>query len=172
MTQQTCITKFIRDDLNAYRKTAMLPVEQILSPTKVAQDKIKADALRTLIGEIERSCQRERIAGERRQDPVQDFVVHSQMGNYKDDDVYAVIRRVAKSWRETLAAKPDPELSLQIETIEEYLPMQLSEDHLYVIAQDFPEFPLFMRHLKVNYPSRYDGKQAKTIHELVNKKNV
>lgn len=161
MTQQTCFTNYIRDDLVKYRKASMVTTPMITN--RIHESKLKATALQTLLGEIERSCKRTYR---------RDANMEAIYDPYKDDDIYAVIRKTAKNWRESMKLRPDPDLLIQTEAIEEYLPAQLDGFQLANIARDHQDFPMFMRHLKVYYPSRYDGKQAKTVHDQVWQKNV
>ena len=145
-----CITSLMKKELLNFRKRVQDKTNPPLS-ISIANNGIIA--VSTAIAEIQKTCK-----------PIDPTAAEK---SYKDDDVYGVIRSLLKSWKEVLLLREDDDLEYQIIHLEDYMPMQLSEDELENVAANFKTFPEFMRHLKVYFSSRYDGRKAKEIYETV-----
>lgn len=89
-----------------------------------------------------------------------------------DQEVVAVVKKFIKNLDETIQAlqtrKQDfSAFTAEKETLETFLPAQLSKTDLLNLAKTQPSMPLFMKHLKENFAGQYDGKTASLIAKQV-----
>lgn len=97
-----------------------------------------------------------------------------------NEEVLATIRSFLKKSNEVMAAlsarrEDDPteevyshqiqKVIMEINTLESYLPKQLSEDDLEKIVRELqnPTMGSVMSHLKTHFANQYDGKMASTV---------
>ena len=99
-------------------------------------------------------------------------IIGKNAGNREttDTEVVAVIKKFIKNIDETVNALQSRQQNcdqfIQEKTLlSEFLPVQLTETELTVIAMDHKEqgMPKFMKYLKDNHAGQYDGKLASTI---------
>lgn len=89
-----------------------------------------------------------------------------------DQEVVAVVKKFIKNLDETITAltsrNQDATAYLaERGALEQFLPVQLSEEDLVNAAQAFPNMPAFMKHLKENFAGKYDGKLASVVAKAV-----
>lgn len=101
-------------------------------------------------------------------------VIGKNAGNREttDSEVVAVVKKFVKNIDETVTALTqrgvDASTFLAERTVlEQFLPMQLSENALIEVAKCQPNMPAFMKHLKENFAGKYDGKLASTVAKSV-----
>lgn len=101
-------------------------------------------------------------------------VIGKNAGNREttDSEVVAVVKKFVKNIDETVTALTergvDATTFLAERTVlEQFLPMQLSENALIEVAKCQPNMPAFMKHLKENFAGKYDGKLASTVAKSV-----
>lgn len=101
-------------------------------------------------------------------------VIGKNAGNREttDSEVVAVVKKFVKNIDETVTALTergvDATTFLAERTVlEQFLPMQLSENALIEVAKCQPNMPAFMKHLKENFAGQYDGKLASTVAKSV-----
>ena len=101
-------------------------------------------------------------------------VIGKNAGNREttDSEVVAVVKKFVKNIDETVTALTergvDATTFLAERTVlEQFLPMQLSENALREVAKCQPNMPAFMKHLKENFAGKYDGKLASTVAKSV-----
>lgn len=101
-------------------------------------------------------------------------VIGKNAGNREttDSEVVAVVKKFVKNIDETVKALTergvDASAFLAERTVlEQFLPMQLSENYLIEVAKCQPNMPAFMKHLKENFAGQYDGKLASTVAKSV-----
>ena len=89
-----------------------------------------------------------------------------------DQEVVAVVKKFIKNIDETIAAlsarnQPATEFANERTVLEQFLPQQLSETQIRVLASEQKDMPSFMKFLKDNYAGQYDGKLASTVAKSV-----
>ena len=115
------------------------------------KETLNAEILTTLIGEIETEEKRNGII-------------------FSDDDVIKVVQKFIKNINQTLAVHPTDILKYEKAFLEKYLPKQLSEEELKIIASDFKIVGEYMKFLKQNYSGKYDSKFAMEVFKLLGAK--
>ena len=85
-----------------------------------------------------------------------------------DQEVVAVVKKFIKNVDETINAltmrnQDASAFLMERGVLEQYLPMQLSEDALRQVAECQKDMPSFMKHLKENFAGKYDGKLASMV---------
>ena len=115
------------------------------------KETLNAEILTTLIGEIETEEKRNGII-------------------FSDDDVIKVVQKFIKNINQTLAIHPTDILKYEKAFLEKYLPKQLSEEELKIIASDFKIVGEYMKFLKQNYSGKYDSKFAMEVFKLLGEK--
>lgn len=101
-------------------------------------------------------------------------VIGKNAGNREttDSEVVTVVKKFVKNIDETVTALTergvDATTFLAERTVlEQFLPVQLSENALREVAKYQPNMPAFMKHLKENFAGQYDGKLASTVAKSV-----
>ena len=89
-----------------------------------------------------------------------------------DQEVVAVVKKFVKNIDETITALTSRNQDASVflaerSVLEQYLPMQLSENALLEVAKCQESMPAFMKHLKENFAGKYDGKLASTVAKAV-----
>lgn len=89
-----------------------------------------------------------------------------------DQEVIQVVKKFIKNIDETISAlkkfnKDTAQFENERKVLEQFLPLQLSENYLVHIAQGMPNMPAFMKHLKENFAGQYDGKMASTVAKTI-----
>jgi uncharacterized protein YqeY len=89
-----------------------------------------------------------------------------------DQEVVAVVKKFVKNIDETITAltsrNQDASAFLaERNVLEQFLPMQLSENALREVARYQTDMPSFMKHLKENFAGKYDGKLASQVAKAV-----
>lgn len=89
-----------------------------------------------------------------------------------DQEVVAVVKKFIKNIDETISAlqargQPFDQYSAERAILEQFLPVQMSEDTLQTLAKSQKDMPSFMKHLKENYAGQYDGKMASTVAKAI-----
>lgn len=115
------------------------------------KETLNAEILTTLIGEIETEEKRNGII-------------------FSDDDIIKVVQKFIKNINQTLAVHPTDILKYEKVFLEKYLPKQLSEEELKIIASDFKIVGEYMKFLKQNYSGKYDSKFAMEVFKLLGEK--
>lgn len=85
-----------------------------------------------------------------------------------DQEVIAVVKKFVKNIDETISALTsrggDASAFLsERETLVQFLPQQMDEFLLAVVAKTQPDMPTFMKYLKENFAGQYDGKTAAKV---------
>ena len=89
-----------------------------------------------------------------------------------DAEVVAVVKKFVKNMDETVSAltsrgQDAATFVAERDVLEQFLPVQLSENALIEVAKCQPNMPAFMKHLKENFAGKYDGKLASTVEKAV-----
>jgi uncharacterized protein YqeY len=89
-----------------------------------------------------------------------------------DAEVVAVVKKFVKNIDETVTAltsrgQDAATFVAERDVLEQFLPVQLSENALIEVAKCQPNMPAFMKHLKENFAGKYDGKLASTVAKAV-----
>jgi uncharacterized protein YqeY len=89
-----------------------------------------------------------------------------------DAEVVAVVKKFIKNTNETIDALTTRGQNAEMFVIErmileEFLPQQLDEVQLTIIARYFKSMPEFMKALKERYAGQYDGKLASMVAKKV-----
>jgi len=89
-----------------------------------------------------------------------------------DAEVVAVVKKFVKNIDETVTAltsrgQDAATFVAERTVLEQFLPIQLSENALIEVAKCQPNMPAFMKHLKENFAGKYDGKLASTVAKAV-----
>jgi uncharacterized protein YqeY len=89
-----------------------------------------------------------------------------------DAEVVAVVKKFVKNIDETVSAltsrgQDAATFVAERDVLEQFLPVQLSENALIEVAKCQPNMPAFMKHLKENFAGKYDGKLASTVAKAV-----
>jgi uncharacterized protein YqeY len=89
-----------------------------------------------------------------------------------DQEVVAVVKKFVKNIDETITALTSRNQDagaflMERGVLEQYLPMQLSENALLEVAKCQESMPAFMKHLKENFAGQYDGKLASTVAKTI-----
>ena len=89
-----------------------------------------------------------------------------------DAEVVAVVKKFVKNIDETVTAltsrgQDAATFMAERTVLEQFLPIQLSENALIEVAKCQPNMPAFMKHLKENFAGKYDGKLASTVAKAV-----
>jgi uncharacterized protein YqeY len=89
-----------------------------------------------------------------------------------DAEVVAVVKKFVKNIDETVSAltsrgQDAATFVAERDVLEQFLPVQLSENALIEVAKCQPNMPAFMKHLKENFAGKYDGKLASTVEKAV-----
>jgi len=89
-----------------------------------------------------------------------------------DAEVVAVVKKFVKNIDETVTAltsrgQDAADFLVERDILEQFLPVQLSENALIEVAKCQPNMPAFMKHLKENFAGKYDGKLASQVAKAV-----
>jgi uncharacterized protein YqeY len=89
-----------------------------------------------------------------------------------DQEVVAVVKKFVKNIDETITAlsSRDQDASafmVERRILEQFLPVQMTEQAIQNVAAQFTSMPEFMKFMKENYAGQYDGKVASTIAKAV-----
>jgi len=89
-----------------------------------------------------------------------------------DQEAVAVVKKFVKNIDETIAAltsRNQDAIAFFVErrVLEQFLPVQMTEQAILDVAKQFSSMPEFMKFMKENYAGQYDGKVASTIAKTV-----
>lgn len=111
--------------------------------SRKAGDKLKANLLSTLIGEIENAM---------------------KSGSKETPDLVAISKIKAFIKNASVSANHGNESAvLEIQILEHYLPKMLSEQEILEKTAHLPDFKSKMQFLKQEFPGLYDGKLASEV---------
>ena len=127
--------------------------QTLLKQRNTARLEKNSQALATiqiLIGEIERITIKGKLVADIRED---------------DNLALTTFKSLHSNWTENYNRKPTPELKAEIDIINGFLPQALTESELRSIAKLLSDKSMgeYMKHLKEQFPNRYDGKIASAI---------
>lgn len=127
-----------------------------------AKDSVKASLLTTLIGEIQGS-----VTGGKAPVAYEEDGVTLKVA---DDETLKVIKKFLKNAQETIRLKDNPETRQEIETLDAYLPKQLSDEQLKAAVDSIlanctleggKRMGYVMGQLKQQYPDQFDASKVK-----------
>lgn len=89
-----------------------------------------------------------------------------------DQEVVAVVKKFVKNIDETITAlssrnQDASAFMVERKILEQFLPVQMTEQAIQNVAEQFTSMPEFMKYMKENYAGQYDGKVASTIAKTV-----
>lgn len=89
-----------------------------------------------------------------------------------DAEVVAVVKKFVKNIDETVTAlttrgQNAGAFLAERAVLEQFLPVQMTEQAIQNVAAQFKSMPEFMKFMKENYAGQYDGKVASTIAKAV-----
>jgi uncharacterized protein YqeY len=89
-----------------------------------------------------------------------------------DAEVVAVVKKFVKNIDETvevlIKSGTEPAAFLaERAVLEQFLPVQMTEQAIRNVAAQFTSMPEFMKYMKENYAGQYDGKAASVIAKTV-----
>jgi uncharacterized protein YqeY len=89
-----------------------------------------------------------------------------------DQEVVAVVKKFVKNIDETVTAlstrgQNAGAFLAERAVLEQFLPVQMTEQAIQNVAAQFTSMPEFMKFMKENYAGQYDGKVASTIAKAV-----
>lgn len=127
-----------------------------------AKDSVKASLLTTLIGEIQGS-----VTGGKAPVAYEGDGVTLKVA---DDETLKVIKKFLKNAQETIRLKDNPQTRQEIETLDAYLPKQLSDEQLQAAVDSIlatctleggKRMGYVMGQLKQQYPDQFDASKVK-----------
>lgn len=123
-----------------------------------AGEKVAAQVLTTLIGEAENQCKRQGF------DKLPDDLTIALLKRFHEGIVESIKRYGGdKSHADAIDA-----LEIEKRVVEDFIPLQLTEDDLHIIISDYKleganTLPLVMAKLKKEHAGTYDGKVASQL---------